>query len=83
MSHFCRADKNPYRHDGRADKDSYRHDGRAYSLSRKFYRDTDLTPAGGKCKQDTKHVTRILIAFIIILEKLSSGVNYAALFYDN
>ena len=33
QSHFCRADKNPYRHDGRADKDSYRHDGRAYSLS--------------------------------------------------
>ena len=25
----CRADKNPYRHDGRADKNSYRHDGRA------------------------------------------------------
>ena len=32
---FCRADKNPYRHDGRADKDPYRHDRRAYSLSHK------------------------------------------------
>ena len=31
---FCRADKNPYPHDGRADKDPYRHDRRAYSLSR-------------------------------------------------
>ena len=29
----CRADKNPYRHDGRADKDTDRHNGRAYSLS--------------------------------------------------
>ena len=27
----CRADKNPYRHDGRADKDPYRHDRRADS----------------------------------------------------
>ena len=35
MSHSCRADKNPYRHDGREDKDTYRHDGRAYSLSQK------------------------------------------------
>ena len=34
---FCRADKNPYRHDGRADKDSYPHDRRAYSLSRQYF----------------------------------------------
>ena len=34
---FCRADKNPYRHDGRADKDPYRHDRHAYSLSLKNY----------------------------------------------
>ena len=33
----CRADKNPYRHDGRADKDTYRHDGRAYNLSLYVY----------------------------------------------
>ena len=25
MDYCCRADKNPYRHDGRVDKDSYRH----------------------------------------------------------
>ena len=37
QSHSCRADKNPYRHDGCADKDAYRHDGRAYSLSQILY----------------------------------------------
>ena len=36
QSHSCRADKNPYWHDGRADKDTYRQDGRVYSLSRKI-----------------------------------------------
>ena len=34
---FCRADKNPYRHNGRADKDPYRHDRRAYSLSQNIH----------------------------------------------
>ena len=29
VCYACRADKNPYRHDGRADKNSYRHDRRA------------------------------------------------------
>ena len=37
QSHSCRADKNPYRHDGSADKDTYRHDSRAYSLSLEKY----------------------------------------------
>ena len=38
QSHSCRADMNPYRHDGRVDKHTYRHDGRAYNLSQKNYK---------------------------------------------
>ena len=39
QSHSCRADKNPYWHDGRVDKDTDGHIGRAHSLSQT---ETDL-----------------------------------------
>ena len=37
IGYACRADKNPYRHDGRADKNPYRHDRRADSQCRNLH----------------------------------------------